>query len=241
MKSEPLSQARLDALWASLHEAVADSAWEEAEGLLRRFLQLAPGSPIDVWDTLAYVLLMQGDYRSCLASLEPRRRDPSRSFWLEHKLGDAHRGLNQLEAAAVCYRRSLDDGSDSPLTFRNLLQVLDALDPNLSVMELQAWQQNSQKPAAGAWEGAREAAVLVPGMELAQQLWISGEADALCRKRLIEKGCYDMDLERVMSLLEAAQESDQGLSGWELALRQRLQDLGLGVTSNGPDAGAPQR
>ena len=241
MKGEPLSQAKLDALWASLHEALGDSAWEEAEGLLRRFVQLVPESPLQVWDALSYVLLMQGDFRSCLASLESHRMDPSRSFWLEHRLGDAYRGLNQLEAAVICYRRSLDDGSDSPLTCRNLLQVLDALDPELAVMEVQSWQQNSQKPLSWAWEGARQAAVLVPGMELAKQLWQAGEADEPCRKRLIEEACYALDLERVLFLLVAAQATDQGLSCWEMALWQRLQGLGLAVTTNGPDADAPQR
>ena len=154
MQGEPTSQARLDALWASLHEAVADCAWDAAEGLLLRFLQLAPSSPLEVWDTLGYVLLMQGDYGGCLAALEPRRADPTRSFWLEHKLGDAHRGLNQLELAVGCYRRSLLDGSDSPLTCRNLLQVLDGLDPALATTELRQWQQ-AGAPSSAAWEGAR--------------------------------------------------------------------------------------
>lgn len=239
MQGEPLTQARLDALWASLHEAVADCAWEAAEGLLRRFLQLVPDSPLEVWDTLAYVLLMQGDYSACLSVLEPRRGDPARSFWLEHKLGDAHRGLNQLQAAVECYRRSLEDGSDSPLTCRNLLQVLDGLDPALAVLEVQAWQDTNQVPSAGAWEGARQAAALVPGLALAQKLWQAGEVDAACRRRLLEEACYRLEHERVLALLSAAQTSADGLSAWELALQRRLQLLNLGAATSGPDADAP--
>lgn len=238
MQGEPTSQARLDALWASLHEAVADCAWDAAEGLLRRFLQLAPASPLEVWDTLGYVLLMQGDYGGCLAALEPRRADPARSFWLEHKLGDAHRGLNQLELAVSSYRRSLADGSDSPLTCRNLLQVLDGVDPALAQTELRQWQQ-SGSPSSAAWEGARQAAVLVPGLGLAQQLWQVGEADAPCRQRLLEDACYRLDQLGVQSLLMAA--SDTGFSPWERALQQRLQGLGLLAATNGPGVDAPQR
>ena len=128
-----------------------------------RLLQLVPAASVGVWDTLAYVLLMQGDYRGCMAVLLPWRQDPGRSFWLEHKLGDAHRGLHQLAEAVACYRRSLAEGSDSPLTCRNLLQVLDGQDPDLAVAELQRWTRALQPPSPAAWEGARQAAVLVPG------------------------------------------------------------------------------
>ena len=234
-------QARLDALWASVHEAVHDSAWAEAEGLLRRFLQLLPKSPLEVWDTLAYVLLMQGDYETCRAVLEPRRADPTRSFWLEHKLGDAHRGLNRFEDAVVCYRRSLVEGSDSPLTCRNLLQVLDALEPRRAVLEVQAWQRACQLPSPGAWEGARQAAALVPGLGLAQQLWQAGQADAICRQRLIEAACYAMDRERVLALLEAARDTAEGFNAWELSLQHRLQVLGLAATTSGPGVGGQSR
>ena len=235
-----MSQARLDALWGSIHKAVTDSAWAEAEGLLRRFVQLVPASPLEVWDTLAYALLMQGDYRGCLALLEPRRGDPARSFWLEHKLGDAHRGLNCAEDAVRCYRRSLADGSDSPLTVRNLLQVLDGLEPQRAVGELQRWGAEGV-PSAGAWEGARQAAALVPGLALAECLWRLGEADAACRQRLLEEACYRLDQGRVLTLLKGARASAAGLSGWESALESRLQWLGLAAATSDRGAGAPRR
>jgi len=239
IKEQPTVQHRLNALWASLHQAVDDCAWEQAEGLLRRFLQIAPASPIEVWDTLGYVLLMQGEYRACQLVLEPRRLDPARSFWLEHKLGDAHRGLNQLQAAIDCYRRSLEDGSDSPITCRNMLQVLDALDPALAIQELQSWQQ-AGAPTSGAWNGARQAAALLPGLAFAQQLFELGEADAVCRQRLLEDACFAFDKKRVQSLLSAAQSSLEGFSAWERALQQRLQALGLVAATSDQVFDAPQ-
>lgn len=239
MQGEKPTQARLDALWTEVQQAFKDSAWDAAEGLLRRFLQLVPASPLDVWDSLAFALLMQGDFAGCKAMLEPRRADPTRSFWLEHKLGDAHRGLNQLESAAECYRLSLADGSDSALTSRNLLQVLDGLDPARAVAEVQSWHQLGLAPSSALWEGAREAAKLVPGLELTQALFDMGQADGPCRQRLLEAACYDLDLLRLMELLRASETNGEAFSPWEQALIKRLQTLNLMATTNDPSVGGP--
>lgn len=242
MAEEPLSQARLDALWRAVQLTVADSAWSEAEGLLRRFIQLVSAAPVEVWDTLAYTLLMQGDYQACLNVLAPWHEHPGRSFWLHHKQGDALRGLNQLEPAVEAYRRSLRDGSDSPLTWRNLLQCLDGLDPERAVAELDAWREaRGALPAAG-WEGARAAALLVPGLELAGWLWRCGEADAACRRRLLEHALYALDMPGALALLEGG-----GLNPWERELAVRLQELEITAepdrppAANGPGAGARWR
>ena len=239
MAEEPLSQARLDALWQAVQLTVTDSAWCEAEGLLRRFLQLVPSAPVEVWDTLGYTLLMQGDYQGCLYVLSPWREHPGRSFWLQHKCGDALRGLNQLEEAVVAYRQSLLDGSDSPLTWRNLLQCLDGLAPQRAVAELERWRGPAAVLPAAAWEGAREAALLVPGLGLAAQLWSCGEADPACRRRLVEDALYALDLPRALAVLEGG-----GLSAWERALLERLRGLAISAVpdrrpaANGPGAGA---
>lgn len=241
MTSIPPLQVRCDVLWQEMRRALRDSAWPEAEGLLRRYAQLASPVSLEVWDTLAYALLMQGDYGGCLRVLEPHGLDPARSFWLQHKLGDAHRGLNQLPQAEACYRQSLADGSDSPLTIRNLLQVLDRQEPQRALQELRAWQQADSPPSPAAWEGARQAAVLVPGQDLAELLWQLGQADASCRRRLLECACYGLDRARVEALLASAQATAAGLSAWEQGLAQRLQALGLRVATSGPAAGAPRR
>ena len=213
-------QAKLDSLWGEVQKALHDSAWDEAEGLLRRFIQLCPDSTVDVWDVLAYALLMQGDYSACLMILKPWSRHPSRSYWVNHKLGDAFRGLNQLEEAVRAYQLSLEDGSDSPLTVRNLLQVLDALLPQRAVAQLGAWQaKGSLEPFV--LDGAREAAVLVPSLQLSEALFASGDAHAPCRRRLLEAACYSLDLQTCASLLDASRLSADSLTEWE----QRLQTL----------------
>lgn len=191
-------------------------------------MQISPHSPVEVWDTLAYVLLMQGDYRRCLEVLQPWADHPSRSFWVQHKLGDAQRGLNQLASAEQHYRQSLVDGSDSPLTIRNLLQVLDGLDPGLAVREVQQWQADAAAaPSPAAWEGARQAAVLVPGLALAEQLRRCGQADDACRRRLLDDAAYRLDLTLLAALLQEAAATAAGLSDWEGALQQRLRRLQL--------------
>lgn len=228
MTHEPPEQAQLNALWREVNKAITDRAWPEAEGLLLRYLQIVPQAPLEAWDVLAYVDLMQGNYRRCLEVLRPWADHPSRNFWLQHKLGDAHRGLNQLPQAEACYRQSLVDGSDSPLTIRNLLQVLDGMDPGRAVHEVQQWQADAAAPPSpAAWEGARQATVLVPGLALAEQLRRCGQADAACRRRLLDAAAYRLDLTRLAVLLQEPAETAAGLSDWEVALQQRLRRLQL--------------
>ena len=222
MDSAPLTQAKLDALWGEIQKALQDSAWAQAEGLLRRMLQLVPNAPVDVWDVLAYALLMQGDYAACLVVLRPWSSDATRSFWVNHKLGDALRGLNQLNEAVEAYQLSLADGSDTPLTVRNLLQVLDALSPQRAVAQLSQWQSDGPLQAF-VLEGVQAAAVLVPGLELAEALFASGDADAACRRRLLEAACYSFDLSACSRLLEASRASGEGLTEWEQTLQSTLE------------------
>ena len=214
-------QAKLDAIWAEVQKALHDSAWDEAEGLLRRFIQLFPDSPVEVWDVLAYALLMQGDYSACLMILKPWSCHPSRSYWLNHKLGDAFRGLNQLEEAVAAYQLSLADGSNSPLTIRNLLQVLDALLPQRALAQLAEWQAKGTLKSF-VIDGAREAAVLVPGLKLSEALFASGDAHAPCRRRLLEAACYSFDLRTCASLLDASRGFADGLTAWEQNLHAML-------------------
>jgi tetratricopeptide (TPR) repeat protein len=224
------SAATLEGLRLAVQQAMVDAAWPEAEGLLRRFSQLVEPVPIQVFDALAYTLLMQGDYQGCLRVLLPLQEHPERSFWLHHKLADALRGLNRLPEAVEAYRRSLADGSDSALTWRNLLQCLYGIDPQQAVAELQSWRD---VPAA-AWEGAGAAALLVSGIEIAEQLWRCGQADAATRRRLLEEALYRLDLPRALALLERHQADP---SPWESALADRLQ--GLGFKQPPPATSAP--
>lgn len=189
-------------------------------------VQLVPNAPMDVWDVLAYSLLMQGDYSACLKVLKPWSSDATRSFWVNHKLGDALRGLNQFDEAVDAYRMSLADGSDTPLTVRNLLQVLDALSPQKAVDQLSQWQADGPLQAF-VLKGAQEAAVLVPGLDLAEALFAARDADAPCRRRLLEAACYGLDWSGCGVLLASSRQAADGLSLWEQQLQQRLTGFGL--------------
>ena len=224
MAPVPPKQDRLDGLWREIQNTLLDSAWAEAEGLLRRYAQLVPDVPLEVWDGLAYALLMQADFRGCLEVLEPWRQHPERSFWVNHKVGDALRGLHRLEAAVDAYEMALLDGSDSALTVRNLLQVLDQLDSKLALKRWQRWCALGPR-APFVIEGAHLAAQLLPGLELAALLNESLEADAGCRRRLLEEAVYALDWSTCAAVLNAAAASD--MSDWELQLQRRLGDFQL--------------
>ncbi len=220
-------QNRVDAVRRAAYEAIQEADWEAAEGLLRRLIQLNPSAGVDVWDHLGFTLLMQGDYLGCLEVLKPFASHPQRSFWVQHKLGDAYRGLNQLDDAVRSYRLSLQEGSDSPLSFRNLLQVLDRQDPRLALGELKRWRQLATGMPDAAWDGARQAALLVPGPALVQTLQSWGLADGDCRQRLLKAACYGMDIDQVCDLLREAAAQPAGLTAWEQALQERLKRLNL--------------
>lgn len=220
-------QNRVNAVRRAAYAAIQEEDWKAAEGLLRRLIQLNPSVGVDVWDHLGFTLLMQGDYLGCLEVLKPFATHPQRSFWVQHKLGDAFRGLNQLDDAVRCYRLSLQEGSDSPLSFRNLLQVLDRQDPQLALGELQRWRQLATGMPDAAWDGARQAALLVPGSVLVQTLQSWGLADGDCRQRLLKAACYSLDLDQVCHLLQQAAAQPAGLTAWEQALQERLQRFNL--------------
>ena len=120
---------------------------------------------------------------------------------------------------------ALVDGSDSPLTVRNLLQVLDGLDPKRAWQRWQGWVASGPRPAY-VLEGARMAALLVPGLELAALLNESMEADFCCRRRLLEAAVYALDWSTCESVLEAASNAAL-LSPWEDQLWRRLREYQL--------------
>ena len=211
------------ALWASAQQCLQEQAWEQAEGLLWRLWQVHQSPPWELSDALGYCLLMQGSYRLCEAVLRPAVEQAGCSFWVSHKLGDALRGQSRLAEAAGWYELAAQDGSDSPLTARNLLQVLYPLDLQRCLNTLERWHRQSTTPAS-FWEGAREAARLVPGLELAHWLCRYNRGDAACRQRLLEACCLALDLEGCWRILAGC----HAPTAWESALAQRLLQLGLG-------------
>ena len=211
----------------ALHDLKAGD-WAAAEGSLLQVRQVLGPADVAVADALAYALLMQGDYGACARVLEPVLTHPQRSFWIAHKYADALRGLHQPEAAARFYRQALAEGSTSPLTARNLLQVLHELDPEQALLELEGWHQPL---AAAQLEGIQLAAGLVAGLELVVWLQDRGLATPALQRRLLEQRLYGLDLggaqgaDDVASAMDTAgQDADQA---WCAALRWRLKRLGL--------------
>ncbi|MFL0730297.1 MAG: tetratricopeptide repeat protein [Prochlorococcus sp.] len=239
MTSNKSQQALSDALWNQVQQAITDNAWSEAEGLLWRILQLSPQAPCTIWDTLGYTLLMQGDYKTCEHVLRPWSESPERTFWLNHKLADALRGQSQHQEAATFYQRSLLEGSTSSLTYRNLLQVLYELNPDTATKQLNHWA-NTVGPNQTAWQGAREAAVLVPGLELAQWLWEQKHDDGECRRRLLEEHCYTLSANKCWRILQQINKP----TAWEQALSEKLHQWKLipaQAAKNAPAADGPQQ
>ena len=178
-----------------------------------------------VADALAYALLMQGDYGGCARVLQPVLAHPQRSFWIQHKAGDAQRGLHQPDAAVTHYRQALAEGSTSPLTARNLLQVLHGQDPKQALAELESWPQ----PLSGSrLEGAQAAAALVAGLELV--IWLQGRglATPALQRRLLEQKLYGLEPLASDDLAQAlALEPLDPDQAWCGALAWRLQQLRL--------------
>lgn len=206
--------------WQLTQGALARGDWPTAEGALRRLLVMAPDKP-ELLDLLGYALLMQGAFAGCEATLREAMARGSRSFWTPHKLGDALRGQQRMAEAIDAYEMALGWGSDSPLTARNLLQVLDGIAPAQALARLEAWAGESGDTPATApdwaapppWlQGALEAALTTTGLELA--LWLHG------------RGCPDASIGQLV-LQEAVLrfELAKGLGLAEGPLRQRLGQL----------------
>lgn len=224
-----------DLLWQQACQCLQDEAWTQAEGLLWRLWQLLETPPWEVRDALGYCLLMQGSYCLCEQVLRPVIEAPGRSFWVSHKLADALRGQARLEEAEGFYSRSEAEGSDSPLTARNHLQVLYQLAPERALARLDHWHGRRETPQ-GFWAGACQAALLVPGLELAAWLWRRGRSDGPCRRRLLEASCYELEPQRCWQILAELSEP----TAWERALSKRLLELGLapGLAATGESPGA---
>jgi len=205
--------------WEQAQEALAARDWPRLEGCLLRLLQLVPPQA-ELLDLLGHALLMQGHYAQGQRALEQALELGADHFWTPHKLGDAHRGLQRLEAACAAYEQALAWGSDSPLTSRNLLEVLHQRSPELALTRLSAFQAGG----APTWstpppwlEGAGAAALRVIGPELA--LWLSeqGCPDPAVRAVVWQEALHQLDLSTTRALLRSCQDSREGVLGARLA------------------------
>jgi tetratricopeptide (TPR) repeat protein len=209
--------------WEQARSALAEQNWPLLEGTLLRLLEAAPQQP-EFLDLLGHALLMQGNYAPCRDVLEEALRCGSTSFWTPHKLGDAHRGLQRAASAIPAYEQALRWGSNSPITVRNLLEVLHGEAVASALARLEAFAAESPPPWSWSepptWlRGACDAATRVQGDSLAGWLCERGCPDGPVRAVVWQENLHRLEIPAALRLLDG--------SGGELerALAQRLQRL----------------
>ena len=200
---------KADRIWREALELIEQRLWPEAEGLLLYLIQSSVADQISIRDALGYVQLEQGDYRSCLSTLEPLLDHPDRHFWIAHKAADCWRGLGSYDRAVLLYEQSIREGSDSFLTFRNLLQVLD----ESSVEErMVLWSARFGSALEAAWVlGAQAAAMNVPQWRIGSWLVEQGLADAAVRRRHLQHQIYELNFSRLELLADCSDSMGRSL------------------------------
>jgi tetratricopeptide (TPR) repeat protein len=196
--------------WDFTREALQTEQWLVAEGALRRLLELAPAHP-ELLDLLSHTLLMQGRYSEAESILLLVLRQGGNNFWTPHKLGDALRGQHRLSEAVDAYEQALNMGSTSPLTPRNLLQVLDQLNAARAIEQLERWHQHAkfcQSAEPEPWQiGACDAALLSAGPELANWLISKGCDNPKIRSIVIREAAASLDIETSLALAKLVEGS----------------------------------
>jgi hypothetical protein len=196
--------------WEQARACLAAANWPELEGCLLRLLEEEPGR-CDLLDLLGHALLMQGRFARCKEVLEETLVQGGTSFWTPHKLGDAHRGLQHVSAAIAAYEQALQWGSDSPLTVRNLLEVLHGEDPSLAIARLHRFA--AADPAPWGWQepppwlgGAIQAACRVHGTAVAAWLCEHGCPAEEVRAVVWQEQLHNLELPAALQLLEAGEQ-----------------------------------
>jgi len=209
--------------WEQTRTGLAERDWTLLEGSLLRLLELAPGRS-DLLDLLGYALLMQGRFAACRDVLQQALAQGSTSFWTPHKLGDAQRGLQRHADAVAAYEQALAWGSDSPLTVRNLLEVLHAEAAEQAVQRLERLAADQPPPwdwqQPAPWlQGAIAASTRVHGIAVAAWLCHHGCPDPAVRAVVWHERLHALDLPATLELLTP---SDQPR---EQVLAARLRSL----------------
>ena len=200
--------------------SIASEQWPVAEGALLRLIAQLGDQP-SLLDPLGYSLLCQGRYAATEAVMRRALANGAESFWIPHKLGDALRGQQRFEEAVAAYEQALEQGSDSPITVRNLLEVLDRLATPRALVRLQQFADDA--PASGwaplsPWQrGAIEAADRCGGPELALWLCRHGCPEPAVRRVAWQERLHRLELDQTLQLLEGG-----GHDPLSAAMRQRL-------------------
>lgn len=198
--------------WQVIQESLQAQNWPVAEGALRRLLEVNPDH-LELLDLLGYSLLMQARYSESELCLRKALENPSHNFWTPHKLGDALRGLQRMDEAVYFYEQALLKGSDSSLTIRNLLQVLDGLNTESALMRLHCMATEAKI----SWEeGAIQAALTSSSSALAKLLCELGCMHEAVRAKAYMQAISELNL---VSLKELLANSDDNFSQ---LIKQRL-------------------
>ena len=209
--------------WERCLAALEQKDWPLLEGSVLRLLEVVPPQP-ELLDLLGHALLMQGRFQRSQEALEQALAAGSRNFWTPHKLGDAHRGLQRPAIAVAAYEQALEWGSDSPLTVRNLLEVLHGEEPAAALARLEQLAASAPPPwdwqQPPAWLAAASAAAInVQGPLLAEWLCSRGCPKADVRALAWQERLYRLELPGTLELLSGSPDRR------EQALQRRL--LGL--------------
>jgi len=218
--------------WKLVLSSIEAEHWPVAEGALLRMLD-SHGPHPDLLDLLGYALLMQGQYIRCEAVMRQALELGTKNFWSPHKLGDALRAQQRMAEAARAYEQALCWGSDSPLTVRNLLEVLHRLNHRQALERLGAFASSGRSssvdhpPLSRAdwseplpWQvGAIEATRNTASRQMALWLCQHGCPDPGVRRMAWQEALLTLQISTSLDFL-AEQEDAQAM-----ALRQRLDAL----------------
>jgi len=198
--------------WQVIQESLQAQNWPLAEGALRRLLETNPDH-LEILDLLGYSLLMQGCYLESELLLRRALEKSTKNFWTPHKLGDALRGQQRMDEAVKYYEQALDWGSNSVLTVRNLLQVLDGINVDSALKRLNRLVSEGNI----AWEeGAIEAALASSSPELAVLVCTLGSNNVAVRAKAYTQALSELNLKGLKELLTS------GGDNFSCALTQRL-------------------
>jgi hypothetical protein len=212
--------------WQRALKWIQDHKWDLAEGELLYLLERGEISDPAIQDALGYSLLMQGEYYLCEKVLLCISDHPNRSFWVNHKIGDALRGQHQLAKSALWYEKSLLDGSNHPLTYRNLIQVLWENNQQQAMQFLESWLINNG--STGPWlEGAQMAADLISDIGLC--FWLQHEkiSTSAQNHRLFRHWCYELNINKCYELI-----IENSAEPWAIEFEGRLKYLSLNNIKN---------
>lgn len=215
-------QEKSSKIWLKACRCLEENKWEGAEGFLLRLWQIEGEASWQLRDALGYSLLRQGEYVLCEKILRPALKADGRSFWVSHKIADALRGQGYIEEAASMYKQSEAEGSNSPITARNLLQVLYKIKASKAIKQLNIWKATKSTPKE-YWQGCCEASMLVAGNEIAEWLWQNNLSDQPSRDKLIKYYCYKLEINKCVEIIVKSKDPSE----LEINLIEKFRKMGI--------------